>query len=97
MLTDEKPLIYKVTKMEPTRIKHEMMFTIEIIDEHTLQVLEKKYPGHLQFDGGRIFTLRVIAMVKGLAEREPSLWNAFLEERPELVQKFVLDRLRGDA
>jgi hypothetical protein len=95
-MENEKPLIYTVTKMSPVD-KHNVLFTIEIIDEYTLQVLEKKYPGRLQFDGGRIFTLQVQAPIRGLSEREPVMWHKMLEEKPELVRAFVLARLKGEA
>lgn len=91
-----KPLIYKVTEMSPMG-KHDVLFTIEIIDEHTLQVLEKKYLGRLQFDGGRIFTLQVMAPILGLSEREPAMWKKMLKEKPEFIQAFVLARLKGEV
>jgi hypothetical protein len=75
-----------------------VLFTIEIIDEYTLQVLEKKYPGRLQFDGGRIFTHASPSTHQGIiGARARAMWHKMLEEKPELVRAFVLARLKGEA
>jgi hypothetical protein len=76
--------------------KFDVDFTIEIIDEHTLQVLEKKYPGKLHFDGGRIFTLHVTAPIKGLADKDPDMWKTMLKDKPEIVRAYVMGRLKGE-
>lgn len=96
MISEEKSLIYTVAKAVPTD-KHYVQFTIEIIDEHTLQVLEKKYRGKLQFDGGRVFTLTIDVPILGMMERDPTMWEKMVRDQPEIVQAFVLARLKGEV
>lgn len=72
------------------------IFDIEVIDEYTLQVLERQYKHKLTFDGGRTFTLHnLIVPLKGAAENAPELWEKIRTDEA-LVGKFVLARLKGE-
>ncbi len=89
-----KELIYTIAAIKPVS-KTIAEFFIEIVDEHTLQVLEKKYPGHMTCDG-RTFTLKVTIPLRDMPERDPEMWETLLRDKPEVVQAFILERLRGN-
>jgi hypothetical protein len=96
-MADERPLIFTVTQFVKYP-KNCVMFSIEIIDEYTLQVLEKKYAGNrLKFDGGRTFGLDVTIPIKGLNDNDPAMWQKLQEKAPETVQNYILERLRGNV
>lgn len=82
----DKQLIFKVTKMEKMS-KGYYQFTIEIVDEYTLQWMEKRYPGKMTTDG-RIFTLRFSMKMDNAEE---------IDDIPaELTRLFVLERMKGN-
>jgi hypothetical protein len=59
--------------------------------------MEKRYPGKLVFDGSRTFTLRLSVNLKGLPTEDPMLWKELAEKQPDIVQAFVLERLKGNV
>lgn len=88
-------LDFKIVSAKPSGKEH-VNFTIEVIDEKSLQYLELKYPGKLQFDGGRTYTLTFMASLKGMPQDNPNMWEHLTNTEPELVHKFVLGRLMGE-
>lgn len=82
----EKPLEFTVEKFEPGLMKGWYVCTINIVDEFTLQWMEKHYPGQFKFDGGRVFTLRFSIQMD-----DPNVKNL----PAELARQFVLGRLKG--
>lgn len=50
----------------------------------------------LLFDGGRVFTMRVAIKIPGLQEQSPQFWAALREKAPEIVQRHILHRLKGE-
>ena len=92
----EQELIYTVARVESIN-KITAKFTLEIIDEYTLKYLEKKYPGQLMFDGGRVFTLIIIVPLTGMSENDATLWRKLQKTHPDIVNKFILQRLRGEV
>lgn len=89
-------LKYTISKIEANG-KYDAVFYVDIIDEATLIYMEKRYPGKLVFDGGRIFTLRLSVNLKGLPTDDPLLWKELAEKQPDIVQAFVLERLKGNV
>jgi hypothetical protein len=94
-MTEEKPLVFKIIKMVPDHKHMEAIFTIEIVDEYTLQTLEKLYKHKLKFDG-QTFTLEnLIVPLNGAAENAPALWEKIKTDEA-LISKFVLMRIKGE-
>ena len=91
-----KELLFTVRSARKGVFPGEVTFLVDIIDEYTLQVMEKKYPNKLTFDGGRVFTLQLAIPIMGMPEKEPAMWAELLEKEPQLVSAFVLARLKGD-
>jgi hypothetical protein len=89
-------LKYTISKIEPNG-KFDAVFYVDIIDEATLIYMEKRYPGKLVFDGSRTFTLRLSVNLKGLPTEDPMLWKELAEKQPDIVQAFVLERLKGNV
>ncbi len=88
-------LIYDIKHVE--RINDAVVkFVVGIIDEHTLQVMEQRFPGQLVFDGGREFTLTFRAPIKEIADTAPDMWELLKEQHKDLVSKYLLLRLRGE-
>jgi hypothetical protein len=65
-------------------------------DAKVLNKTRIRHPGKLTFDGGRTFTLRLVAPIKGLSDRDPTMWTHMLKNQPEIVRAFVLERLKGN-
>lgn len=69
---------------------------LEIIDEKTLQWFERKYGNqHITYDG-RIFTFMLSAEFKKLPKATPELWKALQKRFPEVIQKYILLRIKGE-